>query len=694
MEPRPASGMRKSCCACGRKKKKCDGFMPCRRCVDSGNCCVYEKRRCHLPRPHQQQRQRRRLDRDGVPLGGGTKHSAPAAAPACEVLTLKRCKFRASPATGLVGMRENTFLGDFFACVGFIPLTTQSHIRETMVKMMVTSTPSRQPVFWRDCDEDNVLAREGDFSMPSAENQLDVGPSICTFWCAVALGALVKRGPGTSVARYSELARDAVESHSGPVTTGVAKAWVILAYLYLFHGDTDVFQEYMARSEALFRASGACGSTENLPVGFPEVVSHRMTVRMFSGDASSAEVESFCRQPQHAPQLNAAASETELYAYMKKAHREFEQAVYRAAYLESSDAVGLPVENEASIGTARSSRVPEASMAVIDTMASRINNRSCDFERLEDVVDRPLIRQGIGGLIINGTLVFEKVAKADFNGAVERIGRCVDVFETFPGVCRFLSHVAHIMVTALAAIRDSRTRGMYDRLRHAYNSTRLPDSSPVPQFEEWQGVFSCCDSFYCRTMEFLIVGEETRSVFSAGHKGCADHQNERDEGEEKTHLGEDEGASWGIDDNDIPIDPFLLSAVGSGVEFDLLPSTCNTDTGFLPGVRAGAGCSPSTAVPRPISGSLDLAQEARAAYPLKSAVEPETGLAAHLQVESHTEMAYGRSNDAGAVTHALGAKFVMEETEEDNIAAADWLDVSHALLVATEGGASGKLQEP
>ncbi|CAN0564035.1 unnamed protein product [Ectocarpus sp. 12 AP-2014] len=58
--------------------------------------------------------------------------------------------------------------------------------------------------------------------------------------------------------------------------------------------------------------------------------------------------------------------------------------------------------------------------------------------------------------------------------------------------------MAHIMATALTAMRDSRARGMYDRLRRAYNSTRLPDSSPIPPFEEWQGVSSCCDSFYCR----------------------------------------------------------------------------------------------------------------------------------------------------------------------------------------------------
>ncbi|CAM9517937.1 unnamed protein product [Ectocarpus sp. 13 AM-2016] len=327
-------------------------------------------------------------------------------------------------------------------------------------------------------------------------------------------------------------------------------------------------------------------------------------------------------------------------------------------------------------------------MAAVDSMASRINNHSCDFERLEDAADRPLIRQGIGGLIINGTLVFEKVAKGDFDGAVGRIGRCVDVFEGFPGVCRFLSHMAHIMATALTAFTDSRARRMYDRLRRAYNSTRLPDSSPIPPFGEWQGVSSCCDSFYCRTMEFLIVGDEMGRVLSAGQKGFADHENEGDE--RKEQLGEDERAFWDDDDNDIPTGPFLLSTSGRGIEFDLLPSTSETNSGSLVGDCAEAECGPSTAVPTPISGAYGWAQEAHAAYPLKSIWESETDLAAHLEVESHTRMEYVGGNNAGAVTHALESKFVMEEAEEDDIAAADWLDVSHALLVDAERAASGK----
>ncbi|CAM9219819.1 unnamed protein product [Ectocarpus sp. 4 AP-2014] len=333
-------------------------------------------------------------------------------------------------------------------------------------------------------------------------------------------------------------------------------------------------------------------------------------------------------------------------------------------------------------------------------MASRINNHSCDFERLEDVADRPLIRQGIGGLIINGTLVFEKAAKGDFSGAVERIDRCVEVFEGFPGVCRFFmgSHVAHIMLTALAAIGDSRARGMYDRLRRAYNSTCLSGSTPIPPLEEWQGVSSFCDTFYCRTMELLIVGDEMGGIFAAGQNARAEHQNEGDEGEEKEQLGEDQGAFWGTDDNDIPIGPFLLSGGGGGAEFDQLPSTCNADMGSFLADCAGAECSSSTAVPRPIAGESGWAQEVRAAYPLKSTGEPEAGLAAHLEVDSDTRVAYGGSNDAGAVTQAsesiLGhGENVVGEAEEDAIAAADWLDVSHALLVETERTASWKSRQ-
>ncbi|CAN0486512.1 unnamed protein product, partial [Ectocarpus sp. 8 AP-2014] len=42
-----------------------------------------------------------------------------------EHVVMKRYRFSASPATGLVGMQENVFLSNFFDSVGFLPLTTR-----------------------------------------------------------------------------------------------------------------------------------------------------------------------------------------------------------------------------------------------------------------------------------------------------------------------------------------------------------------------------------------------------------------------------------------------------------------------------------------------------------------------------------------------------------------------------------------
>ncbi|CAN0372411.1 unnamed protein product, partial [Ectocarpus sp. 13 AM-2016] len=52
------------------------------------------------------------------------RHSSSGALLACGMLPLKRFRWSASPATGLVGMQENACLSDFFGCIGFMPLTT------------------------------------------------------------------------------------------------------------------------------------------------------------------------------------------------------------------------------------------------------------------------------------------------------------------------------------------------------------------------------------------------------------------------------------------------------------------------------------------------------------------------------------------------------------------------------------------
>ncbi|CAM9589719.1 unnamed protein product, partial [Hapterophycus canaliculatus] len=55
-----------------------------------------------------------------------------------------------------------------------------------------------------------------------------------------------------------------------------------------------------------------------------------------------------------------------------------------------------------------------------------------------------------------------------------------------------------MMLATLAAIDDSRARGMYDRLRLAFNSCRVSHTQPIPPLDEWQGMAAICNDLNCR----------------------------------------------------------------------------------------------------------------------------------------------------------------------------------------------------
>ncbi|CAM9742247.1 unnamed protein product, partial [Ectocarpus sp. 6 AP-2014] len=125
-----------------------------RRCVRSGDQCTYSERRHRYDyRRHVQRHRPLGPDRDGVNAKEVLLHSTTGVLMTSGMLPFKRCRLSASPATGLVGMQENAFLSDFFGCVGFLPLTTPSQIRETMVTIMLPRAPSQQSVFGDGCDE-------------------------------------------------------------------------------------------------------------------------------------------------------------------------------------------------------------------------------------------------------------------------------------------------------------------------------------------------------------------------------------------------------------------------------------------------------------------------------------------------------------------------------------------------------------
>lgn len=97
---------------------------------------------------------------------------------------------------------ENLTLGaDAFACL----LCSTSHIREAMIKVMshrsVRHPPGPAHGRWDTGELDAVSAGGGALE----ESQFPMDPSTCTFWCAVAVGALVKGRPIESVRKLRAL---------------------------------------------------------------------------------------------------------------------------------------------------------------------------------------------------------------------------------------------------------------------------------------------------------------------------------------------------------------------------------------------------------------------------------------------------------------------------------------------------------
>ncbi|CAM9344936.1 unnamed protein product [Ectocarpus fasciculatus] len=517
------AGMRRGCLECARRKKKCDGLTPCSWCLGAGVRCTYSKRKWHQPQPGDQQHPR------GPAVTMPSMESSPGALPARGVLPLKRCRLSASPATGLVGMLENAFLSDFFGCIGFLPLTTPSHIRGAMVRIMTRSSAQQQPSETHESPEQSpigVISAEGGIG---AGHQLSIGPSACTFWCAVGMGALVKGTPVERVANYCCLARDALDAYDGPVNTESAEAYASLGLFLGFMGDTAKYGEYQKLSGSFLATSIEQGSADMLPLGFAELVCQKASVHLhlFSGDLDTPDTDvSLATRCQHPPKIEPALGEGDMYRYVVQSLTGFMEFVFeracenRATCRYSRD--DEPGEEDISGASphVKAPRVEEIS----EVMATGIKEGLIDFDLLQEAVDRrPHIRMGIGSLLINMTLGYQRASRGDASGTLERFRRCVEVFERYPGVCCCMlqwCHLAHGVLGSLAAIDDSRARGLYDRLREVYNRWRHSASLPAPPLEEWRGISAFCDDFQCRLYDGAIASQAL-SVFSAPPYGTS-----------------------------------------------------------------------------------------------------------------------------------------------------------------------------
>ncbi|CAN0168140.1 unnamed protein product [Scytosiphon promiscuus] len=433
-------------------------------------------------------------------------------------------------------MQENAYLSYFFGCVGFLPLTDESQIREAMVKIMVPAVSRPELPYGTDfCGEEEhfvELGAGGTHVNVPGTNLVPQDSSCCTFWCAVAVGALAKGSPIESVERYSQLAREAlVASRSGSTDAELAKASASLAYLHSFMGDRAKFNESLELSEAFLRASTEEESSDlsvvsafhvELCISIPGVVC-RVTV------ASCRNVWWW----QGNPALDNVATEGDLYQFVAQSFRAFDQAIYAKARRRCAG----DLDHYYSDGPSHRNFDPDDPLLeeVSEAMAEVLRTESSlDFEPLQEAVDRPRIRAGIGGLLINGVLVFEMATKGDLVATLERLSRSVEVYERYPGLCRCMvgSHMAHIFLTTLAAIGDFGARDTYNRLRRVYNSCRLSKSVPIPPLDEWEGMEAVCGDLQCMAVGTLVKSDHMKAFTAlsvdSGNCGVSLTQADRD----------------------------------------------------------------------------------------------------------------------------------------------------------------------
>ncbi|CAM9723910.1 unnamed protein product [Scytosiphon promiscuus] len=503
-------GMRRSCETCRRKKKRCDGEQPCSRCTRTRSECSYNKSLWHHsdePR-HLQQRRPHQSDREVVYSREHRFHPTPCAPTEDRVLPFKRCRLRASPATGLVGMRENAFLSDFFGCIGFLPLANESQIREAMVRIMIPAAPQEETALNYDGgDEDELfgtLLGERTSNDVSGTNQAPEDPLLCTFWCAVAMGALAKGSPFEAVMRYGQLAQEALAaSRSGSTYAKLAQASATMAYLYNFMGDTANFCEYLESSESFLQAAIEQGSTY-IHAGLPDLIVHCRRV----GNVDSGPMKARSTRGKARPQCQAQetiATKADLFRFVTQSFRTLDKAIYAKVVarcpgdLQGSSACGSS-HRQCCSSDPLARKLSDSIATVFETAYSR------DFWPLQDALERRSNRGGVIDLFVNGTLVYESAIKGDLCAALEKLDRSVDACERYPGLCRCMMwcHMTHRLLAILAEIDDYRAPKMYERLRGAFNSCRASHSVPVPPLNEWQGMATICTDLECRAIEALV----------------------------------------------------------------------------------------------------------------------------------------------------------------------------------------------
>ncbi|CAM9645579.1 unnamed protein product, partial [Ectocarpus sp. 13 AM-2016] len=577
-----------------------------------------------------------------------------------------RFRVSLSPATGLVGMEENVFLSDLFGCVGFLPLTTKSHIRETMVETMTAPAPLQQPAIAGNWDEEtrfSEIERGVNCSKASDVNQFRINPQSCTFWCAIALGAVAKGHPVESVEKYSQLAQEALpKSASGPADAEVAKAWAMLAYLSVrFHGRLGEDLPYLPGCVGVFLLEFCRnGCTGTLPVGFAEVVKF---TEISDSCCGQRQTNWSIGDEQAMAQLNEAAPEGEIYWYVAQSLKAFEQSSYAIANEQTVKTGEAPceIERDGRPNRARPSERALLPTEISNAMSTLIESGGCtEFGPLQEVIDGRGMRGGVGSLLVNTNLVLKR----------QQSTISMPPRRELAAALRFSSG---ILACAAAP---------WDTTRHIWcwsGSQRLttPDlercttgcaghtihyavlaRGPYPCWRSGTEWLLFCDDSYCRAIENIITSEHFTAMVAPSVDGI-----DVCDGAKGTGNCKGEAAQVG-----------RWQAQGEKLSVCNIPpkvadSACDRPTES--GAERGSGLTVVSKSPiaTPVSSQSACTQSKAGLIP--NGVENGTAIVA-MAPES-----FPRSSEVGE-----GQCDLTNDTEDDGPAAEDWLDVTFAMLRA------------
>ncbi|CAM9553176.1 unnamed protein product [Scytosiphon promiscuus] len=529
-----APGQKKSCDLCVFRKRKCDGAMPtCGFCRSRGSECHYSFRRPNRPRGYARDAA---VERGGQPrleeggktgsgYGSGEEESCETEQrqPEPPPIGWKRIRLSPSPATGLVGTKENAFLGSFFSCLGFLPLTHERLIRGTMMDILLASPSGPEGIDQLSVEGQNVgKIPKLEEASPAGDQEQSGGDaaSACALWCTIAMGALVQGQPPGQIAPYMHLAWTSLSQCFDTVSVESGRAFLMMAYLYNFMRDDHKFCRYL---EIARRVVNRLPENTVQKQEIDELVMMGDDTRIFHTAAlGPSELDAYCTDNSPALEVPDVVHKSDLCRLLLQADRRMMKAFlrdHRAHEYHKLEKVsreeiyaeggvegylsGISVKMDGvTIDSTKIDEETSPSRPGDETWKCTEEARTI-FARLGEAAEAPEIRAGVGSLLYNSILGYLDMitGSAEFEAGYDKVKHCAEIISRYPGLCRFSTwrHLSHCLLSFLSKLGDV---GRFEDLRQAYNSVRAEDAPEVPPQSEWTMV-GFCDHIFCRSMDRL-----------------------------------------------------------------------------------------------------------------------------------------------------------------------------------------------